>query len=71
MSITTGGAGAFMRSPAKDLSAWSNKMTRTLSANIPSRVGVRTGIFFGTSSYVGVSASGLEPARTWNYGVPE
>jgi DNA-binding beta-propeller fold protein YncE len=43
----------------------------TLSANIPSAVGVRTGIFFGTSLYVGVPASGLEPAQIWNYGVPE
>jgi DNA-binding beta-propeller fold protein YncE len=42
-----------------------------LSANIPSAVGVRTGIFFGTSLYVGVPASGLEPAQIWNYGVPE
>jgi DNA-binding beta-propeller fold protein YncE len=43
----------------------------TLSANIPSAVGVRTGIFFGTSLYVGVPAGGLEPAQIWNYGVPE
>jgi DNA-binding beta-propeller fold protein YncE len=42
-----------------------------LSANIPSAVGVRTGIFFGTSLYVGVPASGVEPAQIWNYGVPE
>src|SRR5579859_7934129 len=42
-----------------------------LSANIPSAVGVRTGIFFGTSLYVGVPASGLEPAQIWNYAVPE
>ena len=43
----------------------------TLSANIPTTVGVRTGIFFGTSLYVGVPAAGLEPAQIWNYGVPE
>src|SRR5712675_303056 len=43
----------------------------TLSANIPSAVGVRTGIFYGTSLYVGVPASGVEPAQIWNYGVPE
>jgi len=43
----------------------------TLSANIPTTVGVRTGIFFGTSLYVGVPAAGLEPAQVWNYGVPE
>jgi DNA-binding beta-propeller fold protein YncE len=43
----------------------------TLSANIPTTVGVRTGIFFGTSLYVGVPASGLEPAQIWNYAVPE
>jgi len=43
----------------------------TLSANIPSAIGVRTGIFFGTSLYVGVPASGLEPAQIWNYAVPE
>ena len=43
----------------------------TLSANIPSAVGVRTGIFYGTSLYVGVPASGLEPAQIWNYAVPE
>jgi hypothetical protein len=43
----------------------------TLSVNIPSAVGVRTGIFFGTSLYVGVLASGLEPAQIWNYGAPE
>ena len=41
------------------------------SANIPSAVGVRTGIFYGTSLYVGVPASGLEPAQVWNYAVPE
>lgn len=43
----------------------------TLSANIPTTVGVRTGIFYGTSLYVGVPAAGLEPAQIWNYGVPE
>src|SRR5712692_2735102 len=43
----------------------------TLSANIPTTVGVRTGVFFGTSLYVGVPAAGLEPAQIWNYGVPE
>src|SRR5713101_5501544 len=43
----------------------------SLSANIPTTVGVRTGIFFGTSLYVGVPAAGLEPAQIWNYGVPE
>jgi len=43
----------------------------TLSANIPSAVGVRTGTFYGTSLYVGVPASGLEPAQIWNYAVPE
>ena len=42
-----------------------------LSANIPTTLGVRTGIFFGTSLYVGVPAAGLEPAQIWNYGVPE
>jgi DNA-binding beta-propeller fold protein YncE len=43
----------------------------SLISNIPSAVGVRTGIFFGTSLYVGVPAAGLEPAQIWNYGVPE
>ncbi len=43
----------------------------TLSANVPSAIGVRTGIFYGTSLYVGVPAGGLEPAQIWNYGVPE
>jgi DNA-binding beta-propeller fold protein YncE len=43
----------------------------TLSANVPSAVGVRTGIFYGTSLYVGVPASGVEPAQVWNYQVPE
>src|SRR5258708_1142919 len=43
----------------------------TLSANIPSAIGVRTGIFYGTSLYVGVPASGVEPAQIWNYAVPE
>ena len=43
----------------------------TLSANIPSAIGVRTGIFYGTSLYVGVPAGGLEPAQIWNYAVPE
>jgi hypothetical protein len=38
---------------------------------ISTTVGVRTGIFFGTSLYVGVPAAGLEPAQSWNYGVPE
>jgi len=42
-----------------------------LRTNIPTTVGVRTGIFFGTSLYVGVPAAGLEPAQIWNYGVPE
>jgi DNA-binding beta-propeller fold protein YncE len=43
----------------------------TLRANIPTAVGVRTGIFFGTSLYVGVPTAGLEPAQVWNYAVPE
>jgi len=43
----------------------------SLSANIPTTVGVRTGVFFGTSLYVGVPAAGLEPAQIWNYAVPE
>jgi len=43
----------------------------TVSANIPTTVGVRTGVFFGTSLYVGVPAAGLEPAQIWNYGVLE
>src|ERR1700676_758194 len=43
----------------------------TVSANIPTTVGVRTGVFFGTSLYVGVPASGLEPTQIWNYAVPE
>jgi len=42
-----------------------------LISNVPSTVGVRTGIFFGASLYVGVPAAGLEPAQIWNYGVPE
>ena len=42
-----------------------------LKANIPTTVGVRTGIFFGASLYVGVPAAGLEPAQVWNYAVPE
>ena len=42
-----------------------------LRTNIPTTVGVRTGIFFGTSLYAGVPAAGLEPAQIWNYGVPE
>ena len=42
-----------------------------LVTNIPTTVGVRTGTFFGTSLYVGVPASGLEPAQIWNYQVPE
>jgi hypothetical protein len=40
-------------------------------ANVPTTVGVRTGIFFGTSLYVGVPASGVEPAQVWDYAVPE
>src|ERR1700692_24442 len=40
-------------------------------ANVPTTVGVRTGIFFGSSLYVGVPASGLEPAQVWDYAVPE
>ena len=43
----------------------------SLISNIPSTIGVRTGIFFGTSLYVGVPAMGLEPAQVWFYGVPE
>src|SRR6266853_3536437 len=43
----------------------------SLISNIPSTIGVRTGIFFGTSLYVGVPAAGLEPAQVWFYGVPE
>ncbi len=42
-----------------------------LKANIPTTVGVRTGVFFGTSLYAGVPAAGLEPAQIWNYAVPE
>jgi hypothetical protein len=42
-----------------------------LSANIPTTVGVPTGIFYGTSLQVGVPAAGLEPGQIWNYGVPE
>src|SRR5438105_6672767 len=42
-----------------------------LRTNIPTTVGVRTGIFFGTSLYAGVPAAGLEPAQIWNYAVPE
>jgi hypothetical protein len=43
----------------------------SLAADIPSSVGVRTGIFFGTNLYVGVPAAGLEPAQIWNYAVPD
>jgi DNA-binding beta-propeller fold protein YncE len=43
----------------------------SLMANIPSAVGVRTGVFFGTSLYVGVPAAGIEPAQVWNYAVPD
>jgi DNA-binding beta-propeller fold protein YncE len=43
----------------------------TLSGNIPTTVGVRTGVFLGTSLYTGVPAAGLEPAQIWNYAVPE
>lgn len=43
----------------------------SVAANIPSAVGVRTGIFFGTNLYVGVPAAGLEPTQVWNYGVPD
>jgi hypothetical protein len=43
----------------------------SLAANIPSAVGVRTGIFFGSSLYVGVPTAGLEPAQIWNYAVPD
>src|SRR6516164_8505187 len=42
-----------------------------LITDIPTTVGVRTGTFFGTSLYVGVLASRLEPAQIWNYQVPE
>ncbi len=42
-----------------------------LISNIPTAVGVRTGIFFGTSLYAGVPSAGLEPAQVWNFGVPE
>ena len=43
----------------------------SLIANVPTAVGVRTGIFFEDDLYVGVPATGLEPAQIWNYGVPE
>ncbi len=43
----------------------------TATANLPTSVGVRTGTFFGVSLYVGVPATGLEPAQIWNYAVPE
>lgn len=36
---------------------------------IPTTVGVRTGVFFGTSLCVGVPAAGLELVQIWNYGV--
>jgi DNA-binding beta-propeller fold protein YncE len=41
------------------------------AGNIPSAVGVRTGIFFGSSLYVGVPAAGMEPAQVWNYAMPD
>jgi DNA-binding beta-propeller fold protein YncE len=40
-------------------------------ASVPTTVGARTGIFFGTSLYIGVPAAGLEPAQVWDYAVPE
>jgi hypothetical protein len=40
---------------------------RSLYGMPQTTVGVRTGIFFGTSLYVGVPAAGLEPAQVWNY----
>jgi len=43
----------------------------TVSATLPTAIGVRTGVFFGLSLYVGVPATGLEPAQIWNYAVPE
>jgi hypothetical protein len=42
-----------------------------LIANIPTVVGARTGVFFGTNLYVGIPAAGLEPAQIWHYAVPE
>ena len=39
--------------------------------NVPTAVGVRTGIFFEDDLYVGVPAAGLEPAQIWGYGVTE
>jgi len=42
-----------------------------MKADIPTAVGVRTGLFFGTNLYVGVPAAGSEPAQLWAYAIPD
>ena len=42
-----------------------------MKADIPTAVGVRTGVFFGNNLYVGVPAAGSEPAQLWAYAIPD
>ena len=40
-------------------------------ADIPTAIGVRTGLYFGNSVYAGVPATGSEPAQIWTYAIPD
>ena len=42
-----------------------------IRADIPTTVGVRTGFFIGNTLYVGVPATGSQPAQLWTYAIPD
>ncbi len=42
-----------------------------IRADIPTAVGVRTGFFVGNTLYVGVPATGSQPAQLWTYSIPD
>jgi DNA-binding beta-propeller fold protein YncE len=42
-----------------------------IKADIPTAVGVRTGFFIGNTLYVGVPATGSQPAQLWTYSIPD
>jgi DNA-binding beta-propeller fold protein YncE len=42
-----------------------------IKADIPTAVGVRTGILSGTNLFVGVPAIGSQPAQIWTYAIPD
>ncbi len=42
-----------------------------IKADIPTAVGVRTGLLVGNTLYAGVPAAGSEPAQLWAYAIPD